>query len=192
MTIIVLFGAPGSGKGTQGALIAEKYGYLHLSTGLMLRDEVKKNSDLGREIDKYISHGDLVPNEMMCSILREELKTYISEKGIILDGFPRTITQAEFLDTLLEENGLEIDLMVDIHAEKETLISRLIKRGTLSHRSDDTQETILKRLKIYDNETRPIIDYYKRTNRYNSVESVNSIEDTFAEIVRLIDGVVKK
>ena len=91
MTIIVLFGAPGSGKGTQGALIAEKYGYLHLSTGLMLRDEVKKGSTLGKEIDKYISNGDLVPNEMMCDILKEELKTYIHEKGIIFDGFPRTI-----------------------------------------------------------------------------------------------------
>lgn len=191
MTIIVLFGAPGSGKGTQGALIAEKYGYLHLSTGLMLRDEVKKGSTLGKEIDKYISNGDLVPNEMMCDILKEELKTYIHEKGIIFDGFPRTIPQAEFLDKTLQEMGLKIDLMVNIEADKEILINRLVRRGTLSHRSDDTQETILKRLKIYDRESKPIIDYYKETNRYHSVISINSIEDTFNDIVTLIEKIRK-
>ncbi|KGN83063.1 hypothetical protein HW49_00045 [Porphyromonadaceae bacterium COT-184 OH4590] len=189
MTIIVLFGAPGSGKGTQGALIAEKYGFLHLSTGLMLRDEVKKGSELGKEIDKYISKGDLVPNEMMCSILKEELNIYINEKGIIFDGFPRTISQAEFLDIILKENGLKIDLMVDIQADEDILIKRLIKRGTMSHRSDDTHDTILKRLKIYEKETKPIIDYYKKTNRYNSVVSINSIEDTFENIVNLIEHI---
>lgn len=189
MTIIVLFGAPGSGKGTQGALIAEKYGFLHLSTGLMLRDEVKKGSELGKEIDKYISKGDLVPNEMMCSILKEELNIYINEKGIIFDGFPRTISQAEFLDIILKENGLKIDLMVDIQADEDILIKRLIKRGTMSHRSDDTHDTILKRLKIYEKETKPIIDYYKKTNRYNSVVSINSIEDTFENIVNLIENI---
>ncbi|MDO4726880.1 MAG: adenylate kinase [Porphyromonadaceae bacterium] len=189
MTIIVLFGAPGSGKGTQGALIAEKYGFLHLSTGLMLRDEVKKGSELGKEIDKYISKGDLVPNEMMCSILKEELNIYINEKGIIFDGFPRTISQAEFLDIILKENGLKIDLMVDIQADEDILIKRLIKRGTMSHRSDDTHDTILKRLKIYEKETKPIIDYYKKTNRYNSVVSINSIEDTFDNIVNLIENI---
>lgn len=189
MTIIVLFGAPGSGKGTQGALIAEKYGFLHLSTGLMLRDEVKKGSELGKEIDKYISKGDLVPNEMMCSILKEELNIYINEKGIIFDGFPRTISQAEFLDIILKENGLKIDLMVDIQANEDILIKRLIKRGTMSHRSDDTHDTILKRLKIYEKETKPIIDYYKKTNRYNSVVSINSIEDTFENIVNLIEHI---
>lgn len=189
MTIIVLFGAPGSGKGTQGALIAEKYGFLHLSTGLMLRDEVKKGSELGKEIDKYISKGDLVPNEMMCSILKEELNIYINEKGIIFDGFPRTISQAEFLDIILKENGLKIDLMIDIQADEDILIKRLIKRGTMSHRSDDTHDTILKRLKIYEKETKPIIDYYKKTNRYNSVVSINSIEDTFENIVNLIENI---
>lgn len=189
MTIIVLFGAPGSGKGTQGALIAEKYDFLHLSTGLMLRDEVKKDSELGKEIDKYISKGDLVPNEMMCSILNEELKTYINEKGIIFDGFPRTISQAEFLDSTLKEKGLKIDLMIDIQADEDILIKRLIKRGTMSHRTDDTHDTILKRLKIYDNETKPIINYYKKTNRYNSVVSINSIEDTFNDIVTLIENI---
>lgn len=192
MTIIVLFGAPGSGKGTQGALIAEKYGYLHLSTGLMLRDEVAKGSDLGKEIDKYVSKGDLVPNEMMCNILKEELKTYIDRKGIIFDGFPRTMLQAEFLDKVLEEFGLKIDLMVDIQVEKDILIERLIKRGTLSHRSDDTQETILKRLKIYDEQTKPIIDYYKKTGRYHSVISINSIEGTFADIEELIQAMDKQ
>ncbi len=191
MTIIVLFGAPGSGKGTQGALIAEKYGFLHLSTGLMLRDEVKKGSELGKEIDTYISKGDLVPNEMMCSILKEELKTYIDVKGIIFDGFPRTISQAEFLDATLKEYGLKIDLMIDIQADKDILIKRLVKRGTMSHRTDDTHDTILKRLKIYDNETKPIINYYKKTNRYNSVVSINSIEDTFNDIVALIENIEK-
>ncbi len=191
MTIIVLFGAPGSGKGTQGALIAEKYGFLHLSTGLMLRDEVKKGSELGKEIDTYISKGDLVPNEMMCSILKEELKTYIDVKGIIFDGFPRTISQAEFLDATLKEYGLKIDLMIDIQADKDILIKRLVKRGTMSHRTDDTHDTILKRLKIYDNETKPIINYYKKTNRYNSVVSINSIEDTFNDIVSLIENIEK-
>ncbi len=191
MTIIVLFGAPGSGKGTQGALIAEKYGFLHLSTGLMLRDEVKKGSELGKEIDTYISKGDLVPNEMMCSILKEELKTYIDVKGIIFDGFPRTISQAEFLDATLKEYGLKIDLMIDIQADKDILIKRLVKRGTMSHRTDDTHDTILKRLKIYDNETKPIINYYKKTNRYNSVVSINSIEDTFNDIIALIENIEK-
>ncbi len=190
MTIIILFGAPGSGKGTQGALIAEKYGFFHLSTGLMLRDEVKKDTELGKIVDKFISKGDLVPDEMICDILNSEIDDYINEKGIIFDGFPRTIEQAEFLDKLLKSKGLKVNLMVDIEAEEDELKKRLINRGTLSHRNDDTHETIIKRLDIYKEQTKPVIDYYINTSRYNKVSSDKGIENTFAQLKILLDKVI--
>lgn len=191
MRIIILFGAPGVGKGTQGALIAEKYGYLHMSTGSILREEVARHTPLGEEIDSYISKGYLVPDKMICNIVVEEIDKLKNEKGIILDGFPRTLPQAEFLDIMLFEKGLKVDLMIDIRANRETLIDRLVKRGTLSHRMDDTLETIEKRLRIYKNQTLPLVGYYQQTGRYNKITSENSIENTFDHIVELIDPIVE-
>ena len=188
MTIIVLFGAPGVGKGTQGALIAEKYGYLHMSTGSILREEVARHTPLGAEIESYISQGHLVPDKMICNIVVEEINKHKEQKGIILDGFPRTLSQAEFLDIMLFEKGLKVDIMIDIQANRDILVDRLVKRGTLSHRADDTQETIQKRLQIYDYQTAPLIGYYQQTENYNVINSEDSIENTFEEIVALIDS----
>lgn len=191
MRIIILFGAPGVGKGTQGALIAEKYGYLHMSTGSILREEVARNTPLGAEIESYISKGHLVPDKMICNIVVEEINKLKGEKGIILDGFPRTLAQAEFLDIMLFEKGLKIDLMIDIQANRKTLIDRLVKRGTLSHRMDDTLETIEKRLQIYEDQTSPLIGYYRQTDRYNTISSEKGIEDTFEHIAELVDTIVE-
>ncbi|MDR3326782.1 MAG: adenylate kinase [Prevotellaceae bacterium] len=188
MTIIILFGAPGSGKGTQSAFISKKYGFLHLSTGSLLREEAVKNTALGKKIYKFISKGELVPDEMIINILIEEIELHNNASGIILDGFPRTIKQAEELDEILGRRGEKINLMVDIVADEKTLVERLLARGIKSGRSDDNLKIIEKRLDIYSNQTAPIRDYYKKTNRYNKIANNHGTpEECFEKMKKLID-----
>jgi adenylate kinase len=190
MTIIVLFGAPGSGKGTQGEFISNTYGFLHLSTGELLRNEATKNTELGKEIDKFISKGELVPDDLIINMLVDEIEDNLSVEGIILDGFPRTIKQAEELDNILKERGEKIDLMVDIDVDEDILTERLLARGIKSGRSDDNLTIIKKRIDIYNSQTAPIRKYYKQTNRYNRIENnYGTPEQCFEKIKILIDSV---
>ena len=183
---IVLFGAPGSGKGTQSNLIAQKFGYLHLSTGDILRGELAAKTELGLQAETYISQGTLVPDDLIINMLEATLDKNQSAKGVIFDGFPRTIVQAEELDKMLEKRNQKIDVMVEIFVEEETLFNRLVLRGQESGRADDTPETIRKRLSVYHEQTAPVKDFYKRTNRYQSVDNNGSVEDCFAQIERLL------
>jgi len=180
---IVLFGAPGSGKGTHSNLIAQKFGYLHLSTGDILRGEIAAKTALGMQAEKYTTTGILVPDHLIISMLETTLDKNQSAKGVIFDGFPRTIVQAEELDKMLEKRNQKIDVMIEIFVEEETLFNRLLLRGQEYGRADDTPETIRKRLSVYHEQTAPVKDFYKRTNRYQSVDNNHTVENCFEQIV---------
>lgn len=185
---IVLFGAPGSGKGTQSALLIEKYGYYHISTGDVLRAQIAQGTELGKIADSYISQGHLIPDELMIDILDDVLSAHPeSAKGVVFDGFPRTIHQADALDVLLEKRGGKLDLVVGLEVEEEELIERLINRGKTSGRSDDNMETIKKRLDVYNNQTNPLRDHYLQQGKYEAVHGMGSIEDIFANITSVVE-----
>ncbi|MDR2840877.1 MAG: adenylate kinase [Paludibacter sp.] len=186
MQNIVLFGAPGSGKGTQSDLLAKKHGFIHISTGDILRSEVAAQTALGKLANDYISKGLLVPDNVIIDVLTKKLDEHLSAKGVIFDGFPRTTAQAEALDSLLEQRGVKIDLMFEIFVEQETLFDRLVQRGAMSGRSDDTPETILRRLSVYHEKTEPVKQYYRQTNRYIQVDNNGTIDDCFAQIEKII------
>lgn len=185
---IVIFGAPGSGKGTQSALLIEEYGYYHISTGDVLRAQIAQGTELGKIADSYISKGQLIPDELMIDILDDVLSAHPeSAKGVVFDGFPRTIHQADALDVLLEKRGGKLDIVVGLEVEEEELIERLINRGKTSGRSDDNMETIKKRLDVYNNQTNPLRDHYMEQGKYEAVHGMGSIEDIFANIKSVVE-----
>ena len=162
MKNIVIFGAPGSGKGTQSEKMIEKYGFEHISTGDVLRDQIKKGTELGKTAKKYIDNGQLIPDELMVDILASVYDSFgKNHKGVIFDGFPRTIPQAEALKKMLSERGHKVAAMVELDVPEAELMKRLVKRGQESGRSDDNEETIKKRLTVYHNQTAPLIDWYR-------------------------------
>ena len=160
MLNIVIFGAPGSGKGTQSERIVEKYGINHISTGDVLRAEIKNGTELGKTAKGYIDQGQLIPDELMVDILASVFDSFKDSKGVIFDGFPRTIPQAEALKVMLKERGQDISVMLDLDVPEEELMTRLIKRGKESGRADDNEETIKKRLVVYNTQTSPLKEYY--------------------------------
>ena len=190
MLNIIICGAPGSGKGTQSALIKDKYNLLHLSTGDLLRAEIAAKSDLGRVAENYIANGQLVPDSMIIDILdkaiseREAADTY---NGLILDGFPRTVAQAEALEGLLKKHGKELSVLLDLAVDEAELIDRLVKRGQTSGRSDDNLETIKKRLDVYHEKTEPVNDYYKKQGKYVAIPGMGSIDEIFGRICEAIE-----
>ena len=190
MLNIIICGAPGSGKGTQSALIKDKYNLLHLSTGDLLRAEIAAKSDLGRVAENYIANGQLVPDSMIIDILdkaiseREAAATY---NGLILDGFPRTVAQAEALEGLLKKHGKELSVLLDLAVDEAELVDRLIKRGQTSGRSDDNLETIKKRLDVYHEKTEPVNDYYKKQGKYVAIPGMGSIDEIFGRICEAIE-----
>lgn len=187
MLNIVIFGAPGSGKGTQSKLLIEKYGLKHVSTGDMLRAEIKENTELGKIADKYISRGHLVPDEIMIDVLEDLIKKHLGEKGFIFDGFPRTLLQGEALDRKLKKNGEGISVVFSLDVNDEELIDRLLKRGEVSGRSDDNHDTIQARLKVYYNQTEPLKEFYDKQNKLVRIQGVGSVDDIFQSIVKEID-----
>ena len=158
---IVLFGAPGSGKGTQSALLIEEYGYYHISTGDVLRAQIAQGTELGKIADSYISQGHLIPDELMIDILASKYDTFKGSKGVIFDGFPRTIAQAEALKVMLEERGEKISAMINLEVSEDILMARLLRRATIEGRADDNEATIKKRFSIYHHQTAPLIEWFK-------------------------------
>ena len=187
MLNIVIFGAPGSGKGTQSERIVEKYGINHISTGDVLRAEIKNGTELGKTAKGYIDQGQLIPDELMIDILASVFDSFKDSKGVIFDGFPRTIAQAEALKKMLAERGQDVSVMVDLDVPEEELMVRLIKRGKDSGRADDNEETIKKRLHVYHSQTAPLIDWYKNEKKYQHINGSGTMEGIFAEICEAID-----
>ena len=187
MLNIVIFGAPGSGKGTQSARIVEKYGLNHISTGDVLRAEIKNGTELGKTAKGYIDQGQLIPDELMIDILASVFDSFKDSKGVIFDGFPRTIAQAEALKKMLAERGQDVSVMVDLEVPEDDLMVRLIKRGKDSGRADDNEETIKKRLHVYHSQTAPLIDWYKNEKKYQHINGLGTMEGIFAEICEAID-----
>ena len=187
MLNIVIFGAPGSGKGTQSERIVEKYGINHISTGDVLRAEIKNGTELGKTAKGYIDQGQLIPYELMIDILASVFDSFKDSKGVIFDGFPRTIAQAEALKKMLAERGQDVSVMVDLEVPEDELMVRLIKRGKDSGRADDNEETIKKRLHVYHSQTAPLIDWYKNEKKYQHINGLGTMEGIFAEICEAID-----
>ena len=187
MLNIVIFGAPGSGKGTQSERIVEKYGINHISTGDVLRAEIKNGTELGKTAKGYIDQGQLIPDELMIDILASVFDSFKESKGVIFDGFPRTIAQAEALKKMLAERGQDVSVMVDLDVPEEELMVRLIKRGKDSGRADDNEETIKKRLHVYHSQTSPLIDWYKNEKKYQHINGLGTMEGIFAEICEAVD-----
>ena len=186
---IVIFGAPGSGKGTQSENLIAKYGLFHISTGDVLRDHIKRGTELGKIADGYIKQGQLIPDELMVSILAQVLDSNAeAKKGVIFDGFPRTIPQAKALKTMLAERGAVVNAVVGLEVDDAELIDRLIKRGKESGRSDDNLETIKKRLDVYHNQTAPLIEWYKGEGIHHHINGLGELPRIFGDICSVIDA----
>jgi adenylate kinase len=189
MKNIVIFGAPGSGKGTQSDKIIEKYGLNHISTGDVLRSEIKKGTELGKTAASYIDKGNLIPDDLMVSILAGVYDSFGDHKGVIFDGFPRTIPQAEALKKMLDERGDKVAAMIELDVPEDELMKRLILRGQQSGRADDNEETIKKRLVVYHSQTQPLIEWYKKEGLHYHINGSGELDRIFADICKVIDGI---
>lgn len=187
MLNIVLFGPPGSGKGTQSAKIIDRYGLTHFSTGDMLRAELAAETGLGLKAKTIMEKGELVPDEIIIGMIRNKISGEAGSKGFIFDGFPRTVAQAEALDTLLEELGMRIDVMLGLEVEREELIDRLLKRGECQGRADDNLATIENRIKVYQDQTSPVMGFYDARGKYSGINGKGSIDDIFGRLAGIID-----
>lgn len=184
---IVIFGAPGSGKGTQSKMIVERYGFDYISTGDMLRQAIRQGNELGKTAKEYIDRGQLVPDDLIVRLIADFLDDKHESKGVIFDGFPRTIKQAEALKTMLNERGTDIHILLDLQVEDDELVDRLIERGKISGRSDDNPETIKARLDVYHTQTAPLATYYIGEGKHVAIKGIGQIEDIFERIAEAID-----
>jgi len=212
---LVIMGAPGAGKGTQAKLLQDRYGWVHISTGDMLRDAMKDGSDLGKRVKEYVESGDLVPDDLMIEIMGERLVRDDCRSGFILDGFPRTVVQAEKLDSLLEKIKAQLDAVVYVYVEEEVIVTRLTQRfvcdncgnimtgeggknlegekcsvcgGTLVRRKDDQPETIRHRLKVYNDSTRALINYYEGRKLLKKIDGIGDVNEIHRRVVEAINA----
>lgn len=190
MLNIVIFGAPGSGKGTQSDKLIDHYKLFHISTGDVLRDNIKRGTELGKTAKGYIDQGQLVPDELIIDILAQVLDENKDKatEGVIFDGFPRTIPQAEALEQLLADRGTQVDAVVGLEVPEEELIKRILLRGQQSGRSDDNEETARKRLETYHNQTSPLKAYYQERGKYLAINGLGSIDGIFGLIKEALDN----
>ena len=190
MKNIVIFGAPGSGKGTQSDLLIEHYGLGHISTGDVLRNEIKKGTELGKTAQSYIDKGNLIPDDLMISILAGVYDSFGRDhKSVIFDGFPRTIPQADALKKMLDERGDKVAAMIELDVPEDELLVRLVKRGQESGRADDNEETIKKRLVVYHSQTQPLIEWYKQEGLHHHINGSGTLERIFSDIQKVIDNI---
>lgn len=186
---LVVFGAPGSGKGTQSARLIDEYGLYHISTGELLRDHIARDTQLGRVANEYISKGHLIPDNLMIDILEHTLESNPeTAAGVIFDGFPRTIEQAKALKEMLAKRGSKVHAVVGLEVEDEELVERLLKRGLESGRSDDNLETINNRLEVYNKQTAPLREYYQNEGKYHGIKGSGSIDEIFNSIRESLKG----
>ncbi len=188
MLNVIIFGPPGSGKGTQSKNIIDKYELTHLNTGDYIRAEIAAKTPLGKEAKTFIDKGHLVPDEIVIGMISTALEENTAAKGYLFDGFPRTTRQAEALDKLLKLYNTDIDVSILLEVDEEELVKRVLKRGETSGRSDDSSEEIIReRIVEYRNKTAPVADYYRSQNKIKTIKGVGSIDDIFAAISQTID-----
>ena len=185
MLNIVIFGAPGSGKGTQSARLIDAYGLYHISTGELLRDHIKRGTELGVTADQFISKGQLIPDDLMIRILDDVLENEAAaKKGVVFDGFPRTIPQADALEKLLAKRGSKLDAVIGLDVPEDELVHRMLARGKETGRADDNIDTIKNRLDVYHNQTLPLRKYYEEKGKYIAVNGTGIVDEIFANISR--------
>ena len=209
----ILLGPPGAGKGTQAVKIVEKYGIPHISTGDIFRENIKKGTELGKKAQEYMNKGELVPDDLVIEIATDRLLQEDCKVGFLLDGFPRTVYQAEKLDEFLAAHGAKIDKVLDMAVEKEELIARLTGRrvcktcgasyhvvnippkkegvcdicgGELVQRADDNAETVANRIEVYEAQTKPLIDYYEKAGNIAHIDGSTGLDNVFADIVKAL------
>ncbi|BAV09565.1 Adenylate kinase [Filimonas lacunae] len=186
---LILFGPPGSGKGTQSEKLIAKYGLKHLSTGDLLRSEIAQQTKLGLEAKTLMDKGQLVPDEVVIGMISGALDTNKEAKGFLFDGFPRTEAQAAALDKLLEQHNASINILLALHVDEEELVKRVLNRGLTSGRSDDTNESIIRaRITEYNTKTTAVANYYKQFNKVVDVKGVGSVDDIFNALSKEIDS----
>ncbi len=210
---IILLGPPGAGKGTQAAKIVEKYGVPHISTGDIFRENIKKGTELGKKAKAYMDKGELVPDDLVIEIATDRLSKEDCKDGFMLDGFPRTVYQAEKLDEYLKSAGKKVDYVLDIAVDKKILVPRITGRrvcpacgasfhivnippkkegicdacgGELIQRADDTEATVANRIDVYEKQTMPLIDYYEKAKVVSHIDGAAALDAVFAEIVKIL------
>jgi adenylate kinase len=184
---LILFGPPGAGKGTQADFIREKYGVEHISTGDVLREAIKKETEVGLYAKSFMDKGELVPDEVVTETIRLKISG-LGEGGFMLDGFPRTLEQARSLDSILSDAGIGVDAVIFLEVPDEEVVRRIIKRQEIEGRQDDTEDVIKNRLRVYKDQTSPLKDFYGKAGVLRTVEGVGEISD----IAERIDGVLKQ
>lgn len=185
---IVLFGAPGCGKGTQSELLEKKYSLNHISTGEIIRNEIASESPLGLQMKACIERGELAPDSLVVDMIRKYMAEHSDARGTIFDGFPRTTAQAEAFDKLLAEMGESVSLMIYMDVPEEELVKRILLRGKVSGRADDASEDIIRnRIEVYNAQTAVVADYYKAQGKYEAVPSLGTIDEVFDRISAVID-----
>ena len=185
---LILFGPPGSGKGTQSEMLVEKYGLVHLSTGNLLREEIAQKTPLGLEAKSFMDKGQLVPDEVVIGMVDSYFDKHPGATGFLFDGFPRTVAQAQALDKLLSFKKTDIALVLALDVTEKELINRLLNRGKTSGRSDDSDETVIKkRFSVYTNETSPVADYYKKSRKFKAIQGEGSVDEINAALRQAID-----
>lgn len=183
MKNIVIFGAPGSGKGTQSAKLIDEYGLYHISTGELLREHIRRGTEIGLTANEFISRGQLIPDELMIRILDEVLDAEASgKKGVVFDGFPRTVAQADALKSLLRKRGTDLHAVIGLEVPEDELVERMINRGRETGRADDTPETIKNRLQVYHQQTLPLKEYYQAEGSYIPVNGSGVVDEIFNDI----------
>ena len=191
MLNIVLFGPPGAGKGTQAEKLIEKYGLVHLSTGDLFRLNLNNETSLGLEAKKYMNKGDLVPDQIVISMVEDKINKSSNVIGFVFDGFPRTINQAIALDNMLEKNNIPIKQMIALKVDENELIKRIKNRAKTSGREDDKSiDKINNRIQVYNQETKPVADYYKKYNKYSEFDGIGEINEIFLKLCSKIDDLI--